>query len=393
MATYGLSAAGYTAPRMADYLSIIRGAFDAALIDLGYTVLPDYDRDTFEGQITTIMAEQLGKQSEADQAVYDARSVSNATGLQLANLALIVGVTRNEATYGTVTLTVTGSEGTVLTTGKIVQGGGDDGKARWVLTEDVTIPAGGSTTVTAQAESKGVVVATAGEITTIVTPVDGWTAVTNAADADPGQARETDAELRVRRQRSLQAAGAGNNAAILAALLALDFITGAVVIDNKTEAAVTSDGITIAAYAVACVVAPSTITAAQKQSVVEAIYNKLGSGTATSGSSSGTVTKRDGRSETINYTIASDSNVTVAFTLALEPGYVVADVSSALQALVEDYFLTLSVGATVYPSPLIALAMTLDGIANVTTLLLNGGSSPVTHNATQLPVLSSFSAA
>lgn len=391
--TYGLSTAGLTVPRTADYLATIRGRFDAILTGLGYTELPDYDRDIALGNLTLIMAELLGDQSQVDQAVYDARSVANATGVQLDSLALLVGVPRNEATYSTVTLTLGGTAGTVIVAGKQAEGGGTDDKARWVLTADATIGAGGTVNVVARCTVKGQVQATAGQIDAIVTPVDGWTTVTNGAAATPGQNRETDAELRVRRQQSLQAAGSTSTAAILAALLALDFVAGAVVVDNKTGSSVTTDGITIDPYAVACVVAPNTLTAAQQEDVVEAIYERLGSGTATSGSESGTVTKRDGRSETVNYYVAADSSVSVAFTLAMEPGYVAADVEEALEDAVTDYFLTLSVGATVYPSPLIALAMAVDGVANVTSLLLAGGASPVTHTALQQPVVGAITVA
>lgn len=386
MTTYGLSSGGFTAARQSDYLTLIRDEYEARLVALGFTEMPDWERDTFLGQITEILSYYLGQLSEANQAVYDARSVSNATGLQLDNLALIVGVTRQEATKGTVSLTVTGTDGTVITQGKLVEGGGSDGTARWVISEDVTI-SGGTATVSATAEDAGVIVATAAQIDTIVTPVSGWSSVTNATAATPGSARETDSELRARRQRALQAAGATSTNAILSALLALDVVTGATVVDNPTGAAATVDGVSVAAYGVACVVAPSSLTTAQQALVVEAIYDHLGAGTATSGTSSGTVTKRDGRSHTINFYLATDVAVTVAWTLAMEPGYVVADVSAALLALVTDYFLTLAPGDTVYPSPLIALAMSIDGIANVTSLLLDGGSAPVTHDADEQPTL------
>jgi len=393
MTTYGLSAAGLIVPRQADFLEIIQGEFDARLTALGFTQLPDYDHDTFEGEITEIMAQLLGQQSEYDQAVYDARSPGNATGIQLDSLALIAGVTRNAATYGTATGTITGTVGTIIVQGKLIEWGGDAGDARWALTDDITIPASGTITSTWQAVEKGEIIATTGDTVTIVTPVSGWTSVSFAADATPGNELETDAALRVRRQQSLQRSGARNSAALLAALLDLDFVTGAVVLTNRTAASVTTDGITLDAYTVGCVVAPSTITTAQKAEVVAAIYDSLGVTDGTGGTNSGTVTKSDGRVETIYYSLAANSNVTVDFTLAMESGYVAADVEDALEELVSDYFLTLSVGATVYPSPLIALAMSLDGIANVNALLLNGGASAVTHTAVQLPVLSTFSVA
>jgi uncharacterized phage protein gp47/JayE len=390
--TYGLTADGYTAPRQADYLTLIRDEYDARLTALGYTSLPDYERDTFLGQITEIMAYYLGQLAEANVAVYDARSVSNATGLQLDNLALIVGVTRQEATKGTVSLTLTGTDGTVITQGKIVEGGGADGTARWVISADATI-SGGTATVSAQAEDAGQIVATAGQITTIVTPVDGWASVTNAAAADPGQARETDSELRARRQRALQGAGGTSTNAILAALLELEDVTGATVVDNPTGTTTTVAGVSVDPYAVAAIVAPNSLTVAQQQLVVQAIYDHLGAGTATSGDQSGTVTKRDGRSHTINFYFAADSAVTVAWTLALQSGYVVADVEDELLELVTDYFLTLAPGDTVYPTPLIALAASIDGIANVTSLLLDGGASPVTHDADEQPTLGTHTVA
>jgi hypothetical protein len=47
----------------------------------------------------------------------------------------------------------------------------------------------------------------------------------------------------------------------------------------------------------------------------------------------------------------------------------------------------------VYPTPLIALAASIDGIANVTSLLLDGGASPVTHDADEQPTLGTHTVA
>lgn len=387
---FGLSDAGFTAPRTSDWLTAIRDRLDALYIEQGYMVTPDYERDDFHGNITLVMAELLGAQSEATQAVYDARSLANATGLQLANLALLVGVPRDPATFSTAIVTLGGTDGTLIVAGKRVQIGTSG--AIWITQDPVTI-SGGTATVTVQAEDAGEILAAPGAIDTIVTPVSGWTSVTNAAAADPGSDRESDAELRVRRQRAIQAAGAGNTNAILAALLNLDFVTGATVIDNKTENDEVISGITVPAYGLHAVVAPDSMSTAEQETVAETIYSKLNPGTATGGSSSADVTRLDEQVETINFTLATDTPVTVAFTLTLDAGYVVADVEEPLEELVTDFFLTLSTGGTVYPTPLIALAATVDGVLNVTQLLLNGGTSPVTHDADEQPTLGTFSAA
>lgn len=384
MTTFGLSADGFTAARQADYLTLIRDDYEARLRAAGYTVMPDWERDLFLGSISEIMAWLLGLQSEVGQAIYDARVVGNATGLQLDNLAVIVGVRRQEATASTVRLTCYGDDGTVITAGKICEGGGDDDSARWVIAEDGVI-AGGFVYLTATCDTTGAVVATAGEITTIVTPVDGWDSVTNT-DADPGRDQETDGALRSRRQAALATAGSTSPNAILSALLELEFVTGATVVDNPTGTSAVVDGITVDPYGVAAVVSPATLTADQQASVLQAIFDHLGAGTAISGSVSGTVTKRDGRTHAVRYSVAADSTVALAWVLTLDPGYVVGDVDDALEDLVADYFLQLDPGDTVYPMPLIALAATIDGIANVDSLTLNGGSTSVTHTALQQPV-------
>ena len=60
----------------------------------------------------------------------------------------------------------------------------------------------------------GATVAGIGAIDAVVTPVAGWTSVTNAAAANVGQDRESDQDLRARRQASLQVSGASSIAAL-----------------------------------------------------------------------------------------------------------------------------------------------------------------------------------
>ena len=124
----GLSDAGLQVPRLAEYLDEIRALYNA---ETGIDV--DWDNDLILGSLTAIMAQLLDQQAEALQAVYDAFDVNAASGVQLANLARLVGVNRRAATSGQVTLTLGGDPGTIVTEGKIAEGGGEDGRARWVI--------------------------------------------------------------------------------------------------------------------------------------------------------------------------------------------------------------------------------------------------------------------
>jgi uncharacterized phage protein gp47/JayE len=71
----------------------------------------------------------------------------------------------------------------------------------------------------AQAVETGPVLALAGTVTDILTPVSGWQSVTNPLPGVTGRVAETDAELRQRRRQSLRVIGAGSVEAIRARLL------------------------------------------------------------------------------------------------------------------------------------------------------------------------------
>lgn len=79
------------------------------------------------------------------------------------------------------------------------------------------------------------IVGAAGSIAEIVNPQSGWTAAWNPLDAILGDPEETDAELRARRAVSLSIPGAGTPEAILAAILDIDDVTAAIVIENTGD--------------------------------------------------------------------------------------------------------------------------------------------------------------
>lgn len=375
MPTYGLSDSGFVAPRGSDFLALIRSQFETELAAAGFTASIDWEADTFLGLVTTAMADQLGALSEINQAVYDGWDVNNATGLQLDNLAIIVGVTRTPASNSTASVTLTGTSGTVIPSGAIVQGGGPSGTSRWTLDDTVTLSGGtGSGTVTAQ--DLGAIDADAAAITTIVTHITGWTAVTNASPATPGLERETDASLRLRRQQSLQTSGSRSLNALRANLLAVDGVQSVVVVQNDTPSTTTVSGISLAGSSIGVVVYPDTLTTAQKSALVQTIYDHIPAGIGTNGAQTATVTALDGFAVTIRWAWATTTTVNVATTVTLASGYDLADVSDAIEALIADYFLTLKVGQTAYNSDVIVLARTVEGVVNATATL-NGGASVV----------------
>src|SRR3990167_8930821 len=142
MSDYGLSETGYTAPTAVDILAVIRSAYET---DTGLTI--DWSADGVLGPLTIIAADRIAAVADASQGLYDSFSVAPAVGTSLDSLALLVGVTRLPATHGAVTLTITGTNGTVIPSGSYAVGGGTDGLARWITQAAVTIASGTASVV------------------------------------------------------------------------------------------------------------------------------------------------------------------------------------------------------------------------------------------------------
>lgn len=366
--TPALYDSGLVVPRTADYIARIREEYETAT-----GLSPSWDDDLIIGIFSAIMAQLLGEQSEAVQAVYDAWDENNATGVQLSNLARIVGVTRRVATRAQVTLTLTGDVGTVIADDRLVEGGGTADNARWRLTESVTIPASGTIDVVAEAVEPGRTVALAGEIDTIVTPVPGWDTVTNASAASPGLDTETDDELRVRRRRSLQqGAGSGINA-IRAAILNLEFVEASAVIDNPDNETSVVEGISLPGGSFLVILLPSPLTTAQQEEVLQAIYDNAPVGIAIAGTDvTGTVTGADGFAKSVAFDYAVDLSITIVVRIEVDIGYVVADVEPELVALIDDYVASLTIGEPLRRLTIYSLADQVEGIVAVSEMALNG---------------------
>ena len=133
----------------------------------------------------------------------------------------------------TAVLDLTGTNGTVIPAGSIVSVQATSDK--FITDSEVTI-AGGVAAVNATAQIAGGIVALAGTITNIDTPIFGWTTVNNSADAEVGREIESDADLRERRELSTLALGQNLVDSLFGQLSNLDGVEDALVIDNKTDA-------------------------------------------------------------------------------------------------------------------------------------------------------------
>lgn len=381
----GVTDAGVVVPRMADFLEEIRARYKA---QTGLDV--DWASDLVLGPLSDIMAQLLGELAEALQGVVDSHDLNNATGVQLRNLTALVGVVAKPATKGEVVLTCVGTPGTILTMGRLAEGGGSDGRARWVLQTDTTIPAGGSVDATFQAEQPGRIEAEPGQVAKIVTPVPGWTSVTNAAAASPGRDAEKDPELRVRRQQSLQVGQGLGIGALRSKVFELEYVDSCAVIDNPDPEERVIEGVLLPPNSQLVIVSPSTLTTDQRNEILRLIYKNTPGGTRIAGTDVvGTVTGADGTQKDAAFDFADELTANVIVALTMASGYSVADASPALRALVEDHIAGLLNGGALRHLQIAALAATVPGVLGIVSLI-NGSSADLEPTARQRVVLGTW---
>lgn len=374
---------GYTAPRTSDFLAAMKAAYLVELAAAGLPTDVDFERDDPLGSVFAVVADRLGSIAEAQQAIYDAFDPANAQGVQLDNLGAIRGTPRQAPTASTATVTLGGTPGTVIAAGSIVEGGGLTDAARWTVdAPGFTISGTGTVSGTVTCTEIGATVATSGQIDKLITSISGWTSVTNAAAAVPGQAIELDAAYRVRSAASLQATDGPSIPAIRSSLLALDYLDAAIVLDNDDSSPITTSGVTISRHGIAVIVHPSGLSTDQEIEIADVLYRQGGGGAYFNGAVTRTVTGTDGSTKVIRFAYAADVAVNVAIVLTMATDYSSADAIAAVTTLVTNYFAALAVGTPARRLELFGLIDTVDGVV-AATCTLNGVSADTSPTLAQ----------
>ena len=192
------------------------------------------------GQLVGVNSESLSSLWEQLQNVYNSFNPELAGGVSQDNISSINNIVRLKALPSTVTATITGTASVSVDAGFQVSVQGNP-NAIFETLEDVQIGLGGTVDVFMQAVATGPTIALAGTLTEIVTPVGGVDSVSNALDADVGRDLETDNEFYLRRLELLNKSGTATIEGIRKAILEVEDVEQATVIENDTNA-VDSDG-------------------------------------------------------------------------------------------------------------------------------------------------------
>jgi len=189
------------------------------------------DPDSPDGQRVAIEAQLVLDAQSFGALEYNQRDPDFALGQSLNSLVKLAGITRRPATRSQVDVEVTTDRPLTLPEDYAVE---DDLGQAWTTLNATDIIAG-ETTVTLFAETFGAVEADPATVVNPVTVVIGVLSVTNDLPAVVGIDEETDQELRVRRNRSLETPQSSSTGRLFTALANLPNVTDVVVYENDTD--------------------------------------------------------------------------------------------------------------------------------------------------------------
>ncbi len=302
-----LTAQGFTRTRLDERLSQLQDAMRAIF---GPNI--NLDPDTMDGQTLGIFAESTSNLDQLAEDVYHSFNPQSATGVALSRLVQLNGIRRIEGTYSTVTLRCVGSEGTLILAGNLVKSTATN--ATFQTVSDATIPASGQIDVEARSSTNGAILAPAGTLTKIDTPIYGWQTATNLLDATPGRDEETDEQLRLRRRASTSTPGQAIVDAIYGALTNIPSVLQARVYENDQDTVQPVTG--LPPHSIYCIVEGGT-----DADILKTIWLKKTAGTTTHGTTSGTVNDSMGNPHTLKFSRPSDVNVYVVVNLHTRSGW------------------------------------------------------------------------
>lgn len=233
-----ITAEGVTGTTLLEYQAEIQARYEA--IDPDWNIEPESP----DGQAISIWSETLANLDEQVQFAYMARDPATATGQALNDIAAYAGLDRQDATFSTATVTITGVDGTIIPAGSRVRNSVTG--TTWALDAEVTIS--GSTTANVTATEAGSLTAAIGTLTEIADPVAGWQSVTNEEAAAQGRDTESDTRFRLRRNQSVSLPGSNQVDNIYSAVANIDGVVQARVYENPRN--VPADSLTSNSIAV-----------------------------------------------------------------------------------------------------------------------------------------------
>jgi uncharacterized phage protein gp47/JayE len=305
------------------------------------------ETDSADYQLIAVCSLKMHDALEAAVLAYNNRGPQTAVGSGLDGIVLLNGISRLVATYSTCQQTITGTYGTVITNGRVRDALGN----LWDLSTSVTIPVAGYLDVSIVCQVLGPIEAEIGTIAIIDTPTSGWISTTNAVQAVPGRAQESDAELRARQALSVALPSQTLLEGTEASILSVANVTRAVTYENDTNTTSSPDG--FPPHSITAVVEGGTDLA-----VAEQIFYNKGIGGYTNGTTLVVITDLYGQPSKVRFYRPTYVPIFVTVTLSELTGWS-PSMTALIKAAVADYLNSLKIGDDVIISSLWGEALTV----------------------------------
>jgi len=325
-----VTSTGITAPPYADILASLIASFQSI-----YGIDSYLGADSQDGQMLAVVAKAINDSNQTAIAVFNSFSPQTAQGEALSSRVKMNGIRREIPTRSTATVTIVGQAGTVISSGVVK----DNLGYKWDLPVSITIPIGGSVSVTATCQTIGNIIAPANSINKIAAPQLGWQSVTNPSAAVQGSPVESDATLRQRQSISTSIGALSVLDSISANVANVAGVSRSVVAENPTGA---TDVNGIPAHSISAVVAGGSV-----QDIIDAIGRTKTAGTGTYGTTTGTYIDAKGIASTIKYFTLDTVSIKVEVDITALSGYV-SSTGDALKQAVAAYISANDIGEDVY---------------------------------------------
>lgn len=280
------------------------------------------DSDTPDGQAIGIFAQQAADQREILRDINSAKDPDQAQGIDLDIVCAYNGVKRKGGTFTVTPVDITvdrsvslvglsdASEAITIPAG--VYQVKDNAGTQFALVDSVTIAAG-THSLSFRAVTIGAVTVTPNTITSPVTAIAGVTAINNPSGVTTqGVDEESDAALRIRRERSVAGPSQGYTDSIEATVKELPDVTACICEENVGD---TTDSNGIPPHSIWVIVKGGA-----DADIANAIYATRSAGSGMKGSQVVSVARPNGRTIDIKFDRTGTENLYIKFNLTVIGG-------------------------------------------------------------------------
>jgi len=317
----------------------------------------DVSPESPDGQLIGIHADYLATQWQMGEDAFNSYNPATCSGIPLDNAVRINGITRIIDKPTKANLVLDGVVNTIIPAGSVAET--VDG-IQFQTDNEVQLPG----TTTATCLTSGAISINANEINTVVTSIAGWTVVNNPEDAITGIVRETDTQLRARRERSVVRTGTDSADAIISAIYNLN-VENVLVIENDSTIAV--DGVPSGAF-------ETIVDGGLLQDIAEVIYQNKPIGIPAYGDNILQVTDSNGYDHDIGVSRPTDVDIEMEITVS-KGATAASDANTKVQQAMVDYISTLTMGDDVIWSKLFAPATSVDQVECINIRIRKSGGS------------------